>query len=52
VSFNGGKDATIVLYLTYFALQRTHSKSHIECIYFEEKDPFPEVDAFMSQQIE
>ena len=48
VSFNGGKDATVVLFLTYFALQQylcanVRSKfqnSSIKCIYFEEPRPF------------
>ena len=51
VSFNGGKDATVVLYLTVFAMRKLNITSPIKCIYLEESNPFPEVDEFVNSQI-
>ncbi|CAK80950.1 unnamed protein product (macronuclear) [Paramecium tetraurelia] len=50
ICFNGGKDATVVLYLAKMALEKLQISREIECIYFKEKQPFPEIIEFMEQQ--
>ncbi|CAD8084755.1 unnamed protein product [Paramecium sonneborni] len=50
ICFNGGKDATVVLYLAKMALEKLQISTQIECIYFKEKEPFPEIIEFMELQ--
>ena len=49
LSFNGGKDATIVLYLTFIAMQilSFNPVKAIKVVYFVEPDSLPECDKFI-----
>ena len=47
VCFNGGKDASVVLYLVKMAIEKLKLNCSIECIYFSEEQPFPEILDFI-----
>ncbi|KRX01185.1 hypothetical protein PPERSA_03689 [Pseudocohnilembus persalinus] len=47
VSFNGGKDATVVLFLTYIAIKRLGLDLEMKTVYFLEENSFEEVDVFI-----
>jgi FAD synthetase len=55
LSFNGGKDCTVILHLLFAVIEHMQSQGklplsasqHIKAIYFETKDQFAEIDAFM-----
>ena len=54
-SFNGGKDAVVILHLMRAALAAHHEKTggqgQVSVIFFEVPDEFPEVDAFVRQSV-
>lgn len=43
LSFNGGKDSTVVLFLTLYFRQIFEIKGSLNCIYMKEKNPFSEI---------
>lgn len=45
LSFNGGKDCTVLLHLINFYLK--DSACDLKVIYFRSSDPFPEIEAFV-----
>lgn len=51
LSFNGGKDCTVLLHLIYTVLNVIYPncKSPIVCLYVKSEDAFPEQDKFISQ---
>jgi len=55
-SFNGGKDAVVILHLMRAALagynEQTGGTTSLRIIFFEMEDEFPEVDAFVRETIE
>jgi len=54
-SFNGGKDAVVILHLMRAALanhnEATGGSGRLSAIFFEMKDEFPEVEAFVQDSI-
>ncbi|XP_072397612.1 FAD synthase-like [Diabrotica undecimpunctata] len=50
LSFNGGKDCTVLLHLVYAFLQVNYSdyKKPMFCLYVQGKEPFPEQEEFIS----
>ncbi|CAG9827745.1 unnamed protein product [Diabrotica balteata] len=50
LSFNGGKDCTVLLYLVYAYLQVNYPdyKKQMFCLYVQGKEPFPEQEEFIS----
>ncbi|XP_050504905.1 FAD synthase isoform X1 [Diabrotica virgifera virgifera] len=50
LSFNGGKDCTVLLHLVYAFLQVNYPdyKKQIFCLYVQGKEPFPEQEEFIS----
>ncbi|KAI1285210.1 FAD synthase [Halotydeus destructor] len=54
VSFNGGKDCTVLLELVYAVLKsrdKLQPTDRIQTLYFETNDSFPEIDIFVEQSI-
>ena len=55
-SFNGGKDAVVILHLMRAAVagynEQTGKSVQLRVIFFEMEDEFPEVDAFVRETIE
>lgn len=51
LSFNGGKDCTVLLHLihTILKLKYQHYKKPIICLYVKSQETFPEQDLFISQ---
>lgn len=47
-SFNGGKDAVVLLHLARVALHRHAPGTPLQCVYWEDPAAFPEVDAFVA----
>ncbi len=43
LSLNGGKDSTVVLFLTLFYLEKLKKLDILKCIYMKEKNPFNEI---------
>jgi FAD synthetase len=51
VAFNGGKDCTLALHLMLGVMgRRGVGCSKLTCLYIEDPDPFPEVEAFVEEQ--
>lgn len=53
VAFNGGKDATVALYLTLAALSNYSCETGIKlhCIYLDDSDNFQQVNQFVNQTV-
>lgn len=53
LSLNGGKDSTVVLFLTLYMLKQKQLEkgfnSSLKCIYMKEQNPFPEILSYMTQ---
>lgn len=51
ISFNGGKDCTVLLHLTLAALRRMYPNNNKQflCWYVRSSNAFPEQDAFISK---
>lgn len=51
VSFNGGKDCTVLLHLTIGVLRKKypHYRGKINCVYVENTNPFPELNKFIEE---
>lgn len=52
ISLNGGKDSTVVFFLSLYLLLGKDAElanSSILCVYLKEKDPFPEVLEYLNQ---
>jgi FAD synthetase len=49
LSFNGGKDCTVLLYLYDKLLEDIGNKRPIRTLYVTTNDPFPEIDEFINQ---
>jgi FAD synthetase len=47
LSFNGGKDCTVLLYLYHKLLEDMGCKRPIRVLYVTSNDPFPEIDEFI-----
>ncbi|XP_063222852.1 FAD synthase-like isoform X2 [Bacillus rossius redtenbacheri] len=55
LSFNGGKDCTVLLHLVSAVFQKkhAHSKSQaLRTVYIQCSDPFPEVESFIAESAE
>lgn len=54
VSFNGGKDCTVLLHLTIGVLRRNYPeyRGKICCVYMENANPFPELNQFIEESRE
>ncbi|XP_034935850.1 FAD synthase-like [Chelonus insularis] len=48
MSFNGGKDCTVILHLTSALLKMKEESKPLTCLYVRD-DPFPEVDEFVNK---
>lgn len=49
LSFNGGKDCTVLLHLVHNLIQKrpNSQQSALRCIYLQPAEPFPEVESFV-----
>ncbi|XP_064634577.1 FAD synthase-like isoform X2 [Lineus longissimus] len=47
VSFNGGKDCTVILHLVYAALKKHYPDDTLQAMYVQCRMPFPEVESFI-----
>ena len=57
MSFNGGKDCTVLLHLLTlgfyrYCKQRGLPMPRIRTVYIAQQDPFPEVEAFVDECVE
>ena len=43
LSLNGGKDSSVIYYLTLYFLEKKKIKKKLKCIYMKEKNPFKEI---------
>lgn len=54
MSFNGGKDCTVLLYLTIAVLKKLYPNipnPQIQCVYIQSSDPFEELNEFVAETI-
>lgn len=53
LSLNGGKDSTVVLFLTLYVMKQKQLEeglsSRLKCIYMKEQNPFPEIIGYMNK---
>lgn len=53
ISFNGGKDCTVLLHLAYCVLcKNIKKKPSLKAFYFRPLDPFPEIEEFIRLSVE
>ena len=54
LSFNGGKDCTVLLHLTAAVLHKKFPvlKEPLQAVYIKKEDPFPQVEEFINQSVE
>ncbi|XP_023216373.1 FAD synthase-like isoform X2 [Centruroides sculpturatus] len=53
ISFNGGKDCTVLLHLAYCVLSKNSKKKpSLKAFYFRSSDPFPEIEEFIRLSVE
>lgn len=53
LSFNGGKDCTVLLHLATAVLRRKFPslKEPLYVVYIQSQDPFPEVEEFIAESV-
>lgn len=49
LSLNGGKDSSVIYYLTLYFLEKKNIKKKLKCIYMKEKNPFKEILKYLEE---
>lgn len=49
LSFNGGKDCTVLLHLVCKMFQQKYPNKQLLCLYIQPTDPFDEIEEFVKQ---